>query len=543
MTIRRGTILAALAAAVCTTLVADQGQRGAPKLVVILVVDQMRGDYLERYGSRFTGGLARLMKDGAWFVNAAYPYLNTVTCTGHSTIGTGTFPYHHGMILNSWLDRKTGSSPYCTDDAAATDISYNGLPPAEGDSAKRLLMPALGEQIRANSRGRAVAISLKPRSSIPLVGHAADAVIWFDERGGWSTSSAFAAAPVPFFKQYIDAHPLTAAYDKVWTRLYDVSAYQGADDEAAERPVTGMTRTFPHALGVPGGKPDADFYGRWQRSPFSDEYLGGLAAVAVDALKLGNGDGTDFLAVSFSALDLVGHLYGPRSHEVQDLLAHLDVTIGRLLDHLDAAVGAGNYVLGLSADHGVADIPEEAGAGGRQGSRDVRDALQKVLAPALGAGTHVLSAAYTDIYVTPAAAARLENDAALGRAALDALRALPGIAHAFLGKELANAEARSSEDPVRRAAALSYYPGRSGDIIVVPKPNWLLSSNVTTHGTNYAYDQRVPLILFGRTVHPGRRTEAATPADVAPSLAALAGVPIAKTDGRALTEAFAGEGR
>jgi predicted AlkP superfamily pyrophosphatase or phosphodiesterase len=514
-----------------------QPQPRPPKLIVLIVVDQMRADYLERYSKGFTGGLRRMMREGAWFTNAAYPYLNTVTCAGHSTIGTGMLPFHHGMIMDSWLDRSTGKTPYCTDDPTATEISYNGLTGATGDSARKLMAPALGEQIRAHADGRAVAMSLKPRSSIPLVGKSADAVVWFDERGGWATSSAFTRAPVPFLQQFITANPITADYGKIWIRTLDVSAYQFVDDDPAERPAAGAGRTFPHPLGVAGGKPDASFYTRWQGSPYSDEYLGRMAAATVDGLKLGQREATDLLAVSFSALDSVGHVFGPRSHEVQDLLVRLDLTIGRLLDHLDRVVGSGNYVVGLSADHGVAEIPEHTHAG-RQASKDVKDALMNVLTPALGPGSHVVTTLYSDIYLTPAAQDRLRKDPKLLAASLAALRALPGVAQAFLSDDLRGPTARSSRDPVKRAAALSYYPGRSGDLIIVPKENWLFSSNVTTHGTLYSYDQRVPVILFGRRIRAGHYTQNATPADITPTLARLAHVPIAPTDGRVLSEAL-----
>jgi predicted AlkP superfamily pyrophosphatase or phosphodiesterase len=508
-----------------------------PKLVVILVVDQMRADYLERYAGAFTGGLRRLMRDGAWFTRAAYPYLNTVTCAGHSTIGTGTFPYRHGMVLNNWFDPEMGKSPYCTDDPSAHEISYNNLSSVQGDSAKRLLTKAIGEQVM-NAGGRSVAISLKPRSAVPLTGKKATAVIWFDDRGGWTTSSAFTDAPIPFLQRFIELNPVSADFDTVWERSLPPSAYQDEDDGDREGMLAGGTRTFPHALGVAGGKPDAAFYSRWQRSPYSDEYLGRMAAAAVDDLKLGRGGATDFLAVSFSALDVVGHVFGPRSHEVQDVLIRLDRTIGRLLDHLDASVGPVNYVLGLSADHGVAEIPIPGERGGRIPSRQIRDALEKALALEMGAGEHVASTAFTDLYLSPAARARLATDEKLRKSALDALRAVPGIADAFYGKELATAAARGSTDPVRRAAALSYYDGRSGDLIVVPKEFWLLSSSVTTHGTLYAYDQRVPVLLFGAAIRGGRYTQASTPADLMPTLAAIAGLSIAPTDGRVLKEAI-----
>jgi predicted AlkP superfamily pyrophosphatase or phosphodiesterase len=515
-----------------TTLAA---QTRPPKLVVILVVDQMRADYLEWYGANLTSGLKRLMQDGAWFTQAAYPYLNTITCPGHSTIGTGTFPYHHGMILNNWYDPATGKSPFCTDDPDVTEISYSQLAPVQGDSAKRLMRPAIGEQILGHG-GRSVSFSLKPRSAISLTGHKATAVAWFDDRGGWTTSTAFTSAPVPFLQQFIDRHPLTADLNKVWERSLPAAKYQGEDDAKGEGTLTGGTRTFPHPLAT-DGKADAAFYSRWQRSPYADEYLEGMAEAAIDALKLGRGPATDFLGLSFSVLDGVGHLFGPRSHEIQDTLVRLDKTIGRLLDHLDATVGRGNYVLGLTADHGVAEVPEQVGHGGRVASKSLSEAVQKVLVPALGPGTHVTSTLYTDICLTEAARARLRSDLALRAAVMDALRRVEGVAHALWGPDLATDGARNSDDPVRRAAALSYYEGRSGDIIVVPRENWLMSSNVTTHGTYYPYDQRVPVILYGADVRSGRYTQPATPADVTPTLASVAKVAIAPTDGRILREA------
>ena len=509
----------------------------APKLVVLLVVDQLRADYLKEYGTNFTAGLRRLSREGAWFTQAAYPYLNTVTCAGHSTIGTGSFPYRHGMILNGWLDRETGKVPFCTDDPDVREISYNNLPPGQGDSARRMLVASLAEQIHARG-GRSAAISLKPRSAVPLAGKRADAVIWFDDRGGWTTSSAYTDAPVPFVQQFINANPVAGDYDKVWERTLPPSAYRHEDDAPGEGTPTGWSRTFPHPLGVTGGKPDGTFYSRWQRSPFADEYLARLAVAAVDALNLGRNTSTDFLGVSFSSLDVVGHTFGPKSHEVQDLLVRLDRTIGRLLEHLDKTVGAGNYILGLSADHGTAEIPEQVNRGGRQAGKVAIDALDKALTPLIGPGQHVAAANYTDIYLTPQANEKLNHDARLVAATMDALRRLPAIDRVFRGRELASARARSSSDRVLRAAALSYHPERSGDFIIVPKEQWLLSTSVTTHGTHHPYDQRVPVIVFGASVKAGEYRSAATPADLAPTLAAVAGVRIAETDGRVLNDAL-----
>jgi predicted AlkP superfamily pyrophosphatase or phosphodiesterase len=273
------------------------------------------------------------------------------------------------------------------------------------------------------------------------------------------------------------------------------------------------------------------------RSPLSDEYLGRMAAATVESMSLGKGPHIDFLGVSFSALDLVGHAFGPNSHEVQDIVARLDVTIGELMDRLDASVGAGNYVVGFSADHGVGQIPEEVGGGGRQLAAETTTAIDAALRPFLGPGKYVANSAYTDIYLQPVALKRMKKDPAATDAVLNALRALPGIAQAYTAREIAAPGTRSSPDPIKRAAALSYYPGRSGDLIIVPRENWILTTSATTHGTLYPYDQQVPVILYGPGVQKGLYDSAATPADLAPSLAVLASVQF-ETEGHARTEAF-----
>lgn len=504
----------------------DPAARPGP-LVVILVVDQLRTGYLDTYGAHLTGGLRRIIDDGAWFRDGAYPYLNTVTCAGHSTIGTGTFPYRHGMVLNAWWDRQAGRSNPCTSDPKVRNIGYMGSPTA-ADSAAALLQPTLAERIRERN-GRSVSFSLKPRSAITLAGRNPTAVTWFDDRHGFATSTAFADRPVDWIQAFVDAHPLEADRGRTWERMLPESQYLGPDNGPGERTPSVWDQTFPHQLGAP----PEQFRLHWQRSPYADEYLGRLAAHAVDSLDLGRGPAVDFLAVSFSTMDLVGHQYGPASHEVQDVLFRLDRTIGRLLDHLDARLGRDGYVLALSSDHGVAPVPEQSGAG-RQPAPEILAAVDQALAPVFGPGKYAVHSAYTDIYLAPGVYDRLEQAPQASAAVLAALRALPGIAAAYTRDEVAAPAARGSQDPALRAAALSHYPARSGDLIVVPRENWLLSTAATTHGTLHAYDQRVPVIFFGRGVRGGARQEAATPADIAPTLAALAGVPFTTPDGRAL---------
>jgi predicted AlkP superfamily pyrophosphatase or phosphodiesterase len=531
--------LFALTFAAPVRMAAQQPPRSrSPKLIVILVADQMRFDYLERYSQHFTGGLERLMQDGAWFQHAAYPYLNTVTCPGHSTIGTGTLPYQHGMILNTWFDRKKRAPTDCTDDETTKEISYNNALSGPGDSGRRQLRPTLADRVREQAHGRVVTLSMKARSAIGLAGHGGDVVLWFDTRGGFTTSSAYAHQTTEFVRKYIDDNPVTAAYGRQWARLYDPAVYENKDDDPFEKAPSGWTRTFPHIIGSKSGKPDGEFYSHWMGSPLSDAYLGKLAAAAIETIQLGKGSSVDFLGVSFSALDLVGHAFGPNSHEVQDVVARLDVTIGDLLNHLDASVGAGNYVLGFSADHGVGDIPEEV-QGGRYTAAVTSGAVDKALAPFSHLAKNVAYVAYTDLYLEQPALKSIKKNAAARAAVLDALRALPGIAAAFTADEVATAAARRSTDPVMRAAALSYHEGRSGDLIIVPREHWLLSTSATSHGTLYPYDQRVPIILYGAGVRKGVYSDQVMPADIAPSLAALAGIQMTGTDGHALSEAFA----
>jgi arylsulfatase A-like enzyme len=273
-----------------------------------------------------------------------------------------------------------------------------------------------------------------------------------------------------------------------------------------------------------------------------------MAAALVDEFVLGKDATPDFLGVSFSALDLTGHDFGPRSHEVQDVLIGLDATIGELLSHLDKTVGAANYVVGLTADHGVAPVPEQAVREGLEAGRIALDELaariEKAIEPFFGPGKYVARMRYTEIYFAPGVYDRLKAEPKALQAVIESIAGTPGIARVFRGEEMAALQ--SSRDPMARATALSYFAGRSGDILMVPKPYWLLVStsrdpaagDATTHGTWYAYDARVPLIMMGPGIQRGDYLEAASPADIAPTLAFLCGITLARADGRVLAEAL-----
>jgi predicted AlkP superfamily pyrophosphatase or phosphodiesterase len=510
-------------------------QASGPKLVVLIVVDQMRADYLTRYASLYEKGLKRLTSDGAWFQNAAYPYMSTLTCVGHTTIATGTLPYRHGIIQNAWFDRETGKSVTCTSDADTTEVSYGAFS-GPGDSAKRMLAPSLAETIRKQRHGRVVTMALKPRSAIGLAGHEADSVIWLDERGAWQTSSAFATGKAAWAAAFISANPIDRDAGKSWERALPEDRYTGPDDGPGEGKSNGWTTTFPHALGAAG---DRAFYAHWTVSPFADDYMEQMAEAAIDENHLGQGDGVDVLGISFSTLDLIGHTFGPRSQEIQDDLVHVDRALGRLLDHLDEKVGAGNYVLALSADHGVADIPEQSQGGGRVINAVLSGSIDAVLKGAsYGDGPFVDAIAGSDVYLKAGVYDKLHADAKTTKALIEGMAKLSGVARVLTADDVNTAAARQSKDAQIRATALSYFPGRSGDLIVIPKENWIMGAVVTTHGTLNPYDQRVPVIFYGAGIRPGTRSEAATPADIAPTLAAIVGVKLEPVDGKVLTPAL-----
>jgi predicted AlkP superfamily pyrophosphatase or phosphodiesterase len=531
--VRKIVIAAALATSLAPLL---QGQPAAPpKLAVILVVDQMRADFVDRFQDEWTGGLKRMITQGAWFSETAYPYLTTVTCAGHATISTGSFPHTHGIFQNGWWDRDTKKQVLCNEDARVKDVLYGASVPS-GDSAYRLQVPSFADVMRSQRKAHVVSLSLKDRSAIMLAGHGGDAVTWLSgTMDGWVTSPVYSEAPVPAVKAFIDANPMSADFGKTWAKMLPASAYSGPDDAAGEAPPSGWTRSFPHELKGASGVPDASFFTQWQRSPLADAYLGRFAAALVKGLQLGTHETTDVLAVSFSTPDMVGHAFGPRSHEVEDLFANLDRTIGTLFDELDAQVGKGRWVAALSSDHGVTPIPEQLVAEGKDAGRisggAIIDAVNQALMPMLGQGRHVTALSTNDLYFEPGVYDKVRRTPGAISAALAAVAARPGVAHVFRSEDVRDAS--KAKDPLLRAAALSYFPGRSGDLIIVGKPGWMISSAGTTHGSANADDQRVPLLFLGYGVKPGRYRQPTTPADLAPTLAAITGVSL-KAEGHSL---------
>jgi arylsulfatase A-like enzyme len=290
------------------------------------------------------------------------------------------------------------------------------------------------------------------------------------------------------------------------------------------------------------GKPDLPFRAQWDSSPFADAYLAAMAVSLVDQFRLGTHDGVDVLGVGFTGLDRVGHKFGPRSLEVRDHLAHLDATLGALFEHLDRSVGRGRYVVALSADHGITPIPEQLVAehadAGRIEAAAIAERVEALLAPTLGAGPHVakLDGRDGNLYFANGVYERLRKSPPLLDEVVRAVASAPGVGRVFRSEELK--AARGDSDPWRRAAALSYVEGRSGDLVLAPRPGWVASSEAATHGTASPDDQRVPILLMGYGIKAGRYDQPVTPADIAPTLAALCAITLPQAEGRPLRAAL-----
>jgi predicted AlkP superfamily pyrophosphatase or phosphodiesterase len=518
----------------------------APKLIVVLVLDQFRADYIDLYGRQWTKGLRRLVDRGAVFTQAAYPYATTLTCAGHATMATGAFPAVHGMSGNDFYDRTLRRIVPCAFDPMVTSVPFGGGAGRERHSGRALLVPTFGEELRRQSPGvptRIVAVAQKPRSSITFAGRGApDTIAIFEEDDGtWATSDAFTTTPWPEVDEFVRAHPMKAAYGAIWAPLLPASAYRFVDAGAGENSPAPWTSTFPHPLISSKGVPDNEFVTAWERSPWDDVFLTDLAIHLLKAKRLGTGAGTDVLTLSLPSLDHNGHEFGPRSHEVQDVLARADVNIGRLLDAIEAQVGS-RYVLGFSSDHGVAMLPEqvtaEGGDAGRISAADVRNAVNATVEKVLGTpGPHFAALYGSEVALIPGVydlVRQRPNGLQSVRAALAGIR---GIAFAYSADDIIAGAA--SSDPGIKAWRLSYVAGRSGDFMMTAKPNWIIRGGTgSTHGTMNTYDQRVPLIFYGAGIKAGRYDTASTPADLAPTLMALVGANLPRAQGHSLSGVF-----
>ena len=509
-----------------------------PRLVVAIAVDQLRADYLDRFRPFFgRSGFNTFLQRGANFASARYEHATTSTCPGHAVMLTGSYGTVNGIIANTWFDVRAGKQVYC---AADTTVRLIGVD-LEGRSPRNLKNATVGDLLKINTGGRSkvLTVSSKDRSAIMMGGHLNDGAYWMVDTL-FVTSTYYRQEMPAWAREFNGAGKVSSYFGKAWQRLLPASAYDmvGPDDVTAEADEGGAGRIFPHPVA------DAEAF---DLSPFSNEVVADFAMRAVTEEGLGRDTVPDLLGISFSANDRIGHAYGPDSHEVMDATVRLDRTLARLFAFLDKTVGMANVVMVLTADHGVAPLPEvfatlHPGASARRFNPAVVDtvvetALRARYGPAPAPGW----IAYHDqphLYLNPAALqAKRATVEDAERVAQTAILSLPGVHEALTSADLATGRARG----LRSAEVLSFYPGRSGSIYYQMEPYILVDDEPTGtgHGTPWAYDQQVPLLLYGSRIVPGVRRTPAAVADIAPTLSALLGLTApGGSQGRVLAEAL-----
>ena len=495
----------------------------SPTLVVLVTIDQFRADYLERFGSQLRGGLARLTREGAWFTNAHQDHAITETAPGHATLLAGRFPRSTGITMNN-----VGVA----DDLAP--LIAGGYGP--GASPRRFNGSTLVDWLRArDARSRALSVSVKDRGAILPVGRSREQVYWYSPDGRFTTSRYYRDSLPGWVSAFNDRQLAQRYAGRAWTLLLPDSAYHEPDSVSAEGSGAGIV--FPHLL--PGDSLDAASLVR--ATPFIDEVVVAFALHGLQALRLGAGPQTDLLAVSLSSTDFVGHRFGPDSREMHDQVLRDDRTIGVLLDSLYRLRDSSRVVVVLTSDHGVGTIPELAAATTTPAARRVE--LLSLL-PAFRARLRAAAVDTTaldldqQLVVVDRAAFRgsaLDADSVIAQFA-EAARRVPGVRRVDRFRALL---ADSLRDPVARRWSHQLPPDAPVALVVTLDSLSTWGGNVASHGSSYDHDSRVPLIFLGAGIRPGRYTGFVRTVDIAPTLAALAGVPATeRLDGVVLRDAL-----
>jgi predicted AlkP superfamily pyrophosphatase or phosphodiesterase len=503
-----------------------------PKLVVAIVVDQFRYDYLTRFRNEYHGGLDRLLREGAVFTNARYGQAPTVTAVGHSIVMTGAMPAVSGIVGNSWFDRKTGKQVTSVCDysfhvvGAETQAPGNRCEDWDPASPNRLMVSSIGDELRnREEQSKVFGISLKARSAILPSGHRANGAFWFDDRSGAFVTSDFYSPELPDWVQAFNHLKLAEKYvDTPWTG----KGFEPRDfhpDPGSFRP-----------------------YDKLPASPWGNELLERLAERAIDAEKLGQRDVTDLLTLSLSANDYLGHQTGPDAPEVRAMCILTDQLLEKLFAFVGQKVGMENALFVLSADHGVAPVPEVQQQRKMPGDYiyvDIEDVVRSGLTKKFGAGDYIAGTVDNAVYLNYKTLDDKKADlTAAYRTASAALFAVPQlhIMRVFTKDQLSQGIAG---DPLAQAVMNGFHPARSGDIIVLFEPYYMPTQTRptrTTHFTPYNYDTHVPVIFLGPGVKPGTYRGNILVNDIAPTLAALMDVePPSGAFGRVLTEMLAGK--
>jgi predicted AlkP superfamily pyrophosphatase or phosphodiesterase len=514
---RRLALLAALAA----TVIPATPFRKPPKLVLVIVVDQFRYDYLTRFSPEYKAGIARLLSDGAVFTNANYIHFPTVTAVGHSTVLTGATPSVSGIVGNEWYDREAGKNVTSVSDDNTKLLGITG--DRKGSSPHRLLVSTVADEIKlaTGSKGKAIGISAKDRAAILPVGRTADGAYWFDGSGNFVSSTYYFKALPDWVTRFNGSHAADRWLGKSWTA------------------VGNPARVFRKL----GTEPGSAYYSALQSTPYHDELLETFAEAAIDAEQLGHHDATDVLTVSLSATDRIGHGVGPNAEEMHTMALATDQTIGRLIKYAEEKAGAGNVVVAFTADHGVAPMPEYLKdrnmPGGRIPEAEVLNTLQNALAKRYGDGKWVVG------YSGPAPYFNLQliheknlSYIEVQEFAADVLRSVPHIFRVYTRQQLMFGSLLN--DMVDRRVRAGFHTERSSDIEVVSDPYWLFEAAGTSHGTPWNYDTHVPLIIMGPGMKAGYYDDEVAVNDLAPTLSLLCNVqPPSGSSGRVLTEAIA----
>lgn len=504
-----------------------------PKLVVGIVVDQMRTDYLYRYWDNFgEGGFKRLVGEGAFLRNAHFPYMPTVTGPGHASVYTGTSPAHHGITGNELVDRATGRLRYCADDADAPVVGAAGGP---ARSPVNLLATTIADELerRTEGRSRTVGLSIKDRGAILPIGRTGDAAFWFagGAEGAFVTSRWYADS-LPGWMAAFNARRLAATYLKgTWDLLLPRERYHQAlpDDNPYEIPLSGASAaTLPQDLAVLSG--NGANTGLIGYVPAGNTLLTDAALAAVEGEDMGRDAITDLLAVSYSSPDLLGHRTGPRALEVEDMYLRLDRELARLLKALDERVGTGRYTVFLTADHGAVDVPaylrDLGGSAGYVPTVRLEAAIERAIAARHGDGDWVRRMMNDQVWLNDSLlAARKTDPAAMRRLAADALLADTLVAEALTADDLVRL---AYPDGVRAMIQRGFMPARSGDICYALRPGFFeredwSDGRGTTHGSPWTYDTHVPILFYGTGIRPGEVVRRTSITDIAPTLAVLLG--------------------
>jgi predicted AlkP superfamily pyrophosphatase or phosphodiesterase len=520
-----------------------------PKLVVGIVVDQMRYDYLYRYWSKYgSGGFRRLLGEGFSYENTHYNYVPTYTGPGHASIYTGTTPSMHGIVGNNWFVREENKGTYVTEDK--TVLAVGGTAAAGQQSPRHMLTSTITDELRlaTNVQSKVIGVCIKDRGSVLPAGHAANAAYWYDGSNGAFISSSFYQTSLPDWVTKFNAENRAAQYlSKPWETLLPIAQYteSTADDVAWEGVFRGESKpVFPHDLPVLSATPIAAVQGNLQveaekvpvttarnldlirSTPFGNSLTLDFALETIRAEQLGQRGQTDFLALSFSSTDYIGHQFGVNAIETEDTYLRLDQDITRLLAALDKTLGKGQALVFLSADHGAAHSPDflrsQRIPAGSVGPRLMRDSLQQALVRRHGAGQWVLSYENQQVYLNrPLLAQKKLNLRTFQDEVADIMIGYAGVTRAITADDLQKSHWESG---MLMYLENGYFPKRSGDVMVVYEPGWLESyqypvNKGTTHGSAGNYDTHVPLVFWGWHVKRGSSAVAARIIDIAPTLA------------------------